>query len=114
MKKILCIMCLLAVLVAPAMAANITFSDQTVSGTALPQKLILYDYAGTYLGEYNSTDTIEINTSAESYAIVIKANAVNYLASPENLFSSLREGVQTNIVWIVLLLGAALFVFGRR
>ncbi len=116
MNMKLCIILLIGLVLlcaAPVAAANFSFSDQTVSGTALPQKLSIYSYNGTYIGTYNSTDTVALEDN-ESYYITIKANAVNYLSSPENLFASLKEGVQTNIVWIVLVLGACLFVIGRR
>ena len=76
MKRITAFLIFLA-LILPANAVTITFSDLNIQkGT----KILVYDYKGNFIGEYNTTDTITLNDS--SYVFVLKPLEQSWFSDP--------------------------------
>lgn len=59
---------ILLILMPSCSAINVTLSDLDLIGT---KKIIVYEGDGTYFGEFNTTDTIQLNNTID-YIFVLK------------------------------------------
>ena len=111
--KIMILMALIiCLMMAPAMAVNMTVSELGLTGS---QTIQLYTANGTLLGTYNTT-TNGIGLPNEDFILTFKPEGSSYLRNPSNLLSEGFAFVETNmiaILFVFFLLGAIGWL-GRR
>lgn len=105
----LCIFLILTCTTTSCMAGSVTFSDPMDS-----YEYTVYDQSGEIIGQYNSTDDINLNSS-ENYQIFVKPNAVSIFNEPERGADYLMAYVPFGfaaLLCVVVCLG--IFVIFRR
>ncbi|AIY91118.1 hypothetical protein [Geoglobus acetivorans] len=69
-----------AISVASAVNVTVTFSDLNLQKGL---KVLVYDYQGKLIGEFNTTDTLILNTlNATSYIFVLKPTEQSWFSDP--------------------------------
>lgn len=110
-KHIILMALICFMLIAPAMAVNMSFSDMGFTG---PQTIQIYK-DGILQGTWNTT-TNNIPLPGDDFIVVIKPESSSYLKNPSNLLDEGFKFVETNyipILFVFFLLGAIGW-FGRR
>ena len=101
-------------LVALANAQNvtITLSDLNIQKGI---KILVYDYQGKFIGEYNTTDTITLNlTNASSYVFVIKPSEQAWFSNPFNSLELFKAWFPTFLSYLphfLVVVGSILIIF---
>lgn len=71
-------------------------------------KILVYDYQGKFVGEFNSTDTIMLNSSnATSYIFVLKPSEQSWFSDPLYALELLKASAPTILSY--LLFGGVIF-----
>ncbi len=101
---------LFVVLVGSALAVTITFSDLNLQKNT---KILIYDYSGNLVGEYNTTDTIELNGS--SYIFVLKPSEASWFTDPWQTIEFLKASAPIMLsyaLWFFLIIGILVVFLG--
>lgn len=87
---------------------TITLSDLNIQKGV---KIIVYDYQGKLVGEFNTTDTITLNTlNASSYIFVLKPSEQSWFSNPFQAIELLK--VSAPIILSYLLFAAVIVGLG--
>jgi len=93
-------------LVQTANAVTITFSDLDLVGA---KKILIYNQSGGFIGEFNTTDTVNLNNT-DSYIIVFKPSVQEaYFKDP---LGRMTEFAKANLPVIMVFMGYIAFVVG--
>lgn len=71
---------------------TVTFSDLNVLQKDM--KILVYDNAGNFVGEYNTTDTVTLDGN-HSYIFVFKPSGGDWFSNPFNAIELVKEGAPT-------------------
>lgn len=75
--RLISVLCLLLVCFSPlASAGSVTFTDPLDAYV-----YTVYDSSGNFVGDYNSTDTLILD-SAENYQVFVKPNTISLASNP--------------------------------
>jgi len=80
-------------------ALNITLSDITLGKQI---KVLVYDSKGNLVGEYNSTDTITLNTTSD-YIFVFKPSSSDWFNNPLNALELFKLSVPPTLSYVLFL-----------
>lgn len=115
LKNIILMALVCIMLIAPALAVNMTFSEMGFSG---PQTIQIFEINETgvavLVGTYNTTSN-GVAVPTTDFSIVIKPESSAYLKNPNNLLDAGFEFVETYyiaILFIMFMIGVA--YLGRR
>ena len=100
----------LVVVTGTASAVKITLSDITLGKNI---KVLVYDSKGNLLGEYNSTDTIVLN-STQDYIFVFKPAPQDWFNNPLNsikLFEATTPTLLGFVLFFAVIVGCLAVVF---
>jgi len=81
-------------------AQNITFSDLNIQKGI---KILVYTSTGQLIGEYNSTDTIQLNTSKD-YIFVLKPSEQSWFSDPFQAIELFKASVPTILSYALFFL----------
>ncbi|WP_456478196.1 hypothetical protein [Geoglobus ahangari] len=93
---------------AGAVNVTVTFSDLNLQKGL---KVLVYDYQGKLIGEFNTTDTLILNTlNATSYIFVLKPTEQSWFSDPFKAVELLK--VSAPVVLSYALFGVVIFGLG--
>ena len=113
MKAALLVLFFIAIIsVASAQNVTITLSDLQIQKGI---KILVYDYKGQFIGEFNTTDTITLNlTNASSYVFVIKPSEQSWFSNPWNsveLFKAWFPTYLSYLPYFLVVVGSIVVIF---
>jgi len=97
--------------VVDAQNVTVTFSDLDLTKD---QKILIYNSTGHLIGEFNSTDTVELDAN-NSYIFVLKPSEVSWFSNPWEALNLLKATVPTYLSVLIFSLGiiSGLFLIVR-
>jgi hypothetical protein len=97
------IITLLAVVyISEAQNVTITFSDLDLTKD---QKILIYNSTGHLVGEFNATDTVQLDVN-NSYIMVIKPSEASWFSDPWQAINLLKATVPTYLSYLIFGIGA--------
>ncbi len=94
-----------------AQNVTITLSDLNLQKGI---KVVVYDFQGNYIGEFNTTDTVLLNMSkASSYVFVLKPTEQVWFSNPLNaleLFKASFPSILSYLLFFAVVIGSVIIV----
>ncbi len=111
MRKIYFLFLLVLILIStvPANAVTITFGDLNIQKGV---KILIYNSTGGLIGEYNTTDTVSLNSSG-SYIFILKPSEQVWFTNPLNaleLFKTLTPAVLSYLLFAMVIIGTGYLI----
>ena len=100
MRLFILFILLIALALVPVSAQNVTISFSDLNILQKDTKILIYKQDGSFIGEYNTTDTVTLDTNS-SYIFVFKPSGGDWFSNPFNSLELLKEGAPTIFGYIL-------------